>query len=209
MQASLRNITFQLEDIGRDIKSIIAFQRREALSNKFIYARDRILSAANAEGDERIARLEEADVYLNEGLSDLYVDLRVQIQELDRQKGPFASLKAIDTLLSYINEDMQLIPRYVGLRLYLSNYRKKTADANRILGEYKYQLQTMNEKKLGKGKYTALEIIHRNFSYNSKNVDFWLREPKRMLNAINTYQLMIEQKNRDIYYIDAETDNRN
>lgn len=119
-------------------------------------------------------------------------------------KGPFASVKVIDSLLSYINEDMQMIPRYVGLRVYLFNYRGKTEDANRILGEYRYQLQKMAERKIAEGKSTALELIHKNYPYDGNNVDFWLEKPKQMLEVIDSYETMLEQRDKDVFYIDVE-----
>ena len=204
MQASLQRISSQIEDIGRDVKGIIDFSRREALSNKFIYARDKIMLASTASEEERELYLKEADTYLMEGLTDLYSDINAQVKALADIKGPFASVKAIDYVLSYINEDMQMIPRYVGLRVYLFNYRGKADDANRILGEYQYQLQTLTERKLGDGKYTALELIHKNYPYDEENVDFWLEKPKQMLEVIDSYQTMLEQKDKDVYYIDVE-----
>lgn len=204
MQASLQRISSQIEDIGRDVKGIIDFSRREALSNKFIYARDKIMLASTASEEERELYLKEADTYLMEGLTDLYSDINEQVKALADIKGPFASVKAIDSVLSYINEDMQMIPRYVGLRVYLFNYRGKADDANRILGEYQYQLQTLTERKLGDGKYTALELIHKNYPYDEENVDFWLEKPKQMLEVIDSYQTMLEQKDKDVYYIDVE-----
>lgn len=204
MQASLQRISSQIEDIGRDVKGIIDFSRREALSNKFIYTRDKIMLASTASEEERELYLKEADTYLMEGLTDLYSDINAQVKALADIKGPFASVKAIDSVLSYINEDMQMIPRYVGLRVYLFNYRGKADDANRILGEYQYQLQTLTERKLGDGKYTALELIHKNYPYDEENVDFWLEKPKQMLEVIDSYQTMLEQKDKDVYYIDVE-----
>ena len=204
MQASLQRISSQIEDIGRDVKGIIDFSRREALSNKFIYARDKIMLASTASEEERELYLKEADTYLMEGLTDLYSDINAQVKALADIKGLFASVKAIDSVLSYINEDMQMIPRYVGLRVYLFNYRGKADDANRILGEYQYQLQTLTERKLGDGKYTALELIHKNYPYDEENVDFWLEKPKQMLEVIDSYQTMLEQKDKDVYYIDVE-----
>lgn len=204
MQASLQCISSQIEDIGRDVKGMIDFARREALSNKFIYARDKIMLAASANDKEREQYLKEADTYLMEGLTDLYLDINAQVKALADIKGPFASVKAIDSLLSYINEDMQMIPRYVGMRVYLLNYRDKTDDANRILGEYRYQLQTLSERKLGDGKYTPLELIHKNYPYDGENVDFWLEKPRQMLAAIDSYETMLEQKDKDVYYIDVE-----
>lgn len=204
MQASLQRISSQIEDIGRDVKGMIDFTRREALSNKFIYARDKIMLAATASEEERELYLKEADTYLMEGLTDLYSDVNAQVKALANIKGPFASVKAIDSILSYINEDMQMIPRYVGLRVYLFNYRGKADDANRILGEYHYQLQTLAERKLGDGKYMALELIHKNYPYDEENVDFWLEMPKQMLGVIDSYETMLEQKGKDVFYINVE-----
>lgn len=204
MQTSLKRISAQIEDIGRDVKGMIDFARREALSNKFIYARDRIMSASTADSEEQEDFLREADTYLMQGLVDLYSDINAQVKKLADQKGPFASVKAIDTLLSYINEDMKMIPRYVGLRVYLFNLRGKDDDANRILGEYQYQLQTLTERKIGDGKYTALELIHEYYPYKEENRDFWLERPKQMLEAIGSFKTMLDQKDNDIFYIDME-----
>ncbi len=204
MQASLQRISSQIEDIRRDVKGMIDFARREALSNKFIYARDKIMLASTASNDEREQYLKEADTYLMEGLTDLYSDVNAQVKALSEIKGPFASVKAIDSLLSYINEDMQMIPRYVGLRVYLFNYRGKTEDASRILGEYRYQLQTMAERKIADDKFTALELIHKNYPYDGNNMDFWLEKPKQMLEVIDSYETMLEQRDMDVFYIDVE-----
>ncbi len=209
IQASLHRISSQIEDISRDINNIIDANRRETLSNKFLCARDRIMSAANADGDERIKLLMEADTYLMEGLTSLYSDLNAQVKALDEQNGPFARIKSIDRILSFINDDMQMIPRYVGLRVYLLNYRNKTEDAKRVLGEYRYQLQSLSEKKIGNGKYTAFELIHRNYPYNKKDpemVDFWLEKPKQMLSATSSFERMLEPKTGEMYYIDLEED---
>ncbi len=204
MQASLQRISSQIEDISRDVKGMLDFVRREALSNKFLYARDKTMLAATALEEERETYLREADTYLMEGLNDLYADVDKQVKALAEIKGPFASIKAIDSILSYINEDIQMIPRYVGLRVYLLNYRGKTEDANRILGDYRYQLQRLAERKLGDGKYTALELIHKNYPYDEENVDFWLEKPKQMLGVIDSYETMLAQKDKDVFYIDAE-----
>jgi len=204
MQASLQRLSSQMEDIGRDVKAMIDFARREALSNKFIYARDRIMLAATADEKDREQYLEDADKYLMEGLLGLYSDINAHVKGLADIKGPFARIKTIDSLLSYINEDMQMIPRYVGLRVYLFNYRGKSDAVNRILSEYRYQLQTMAERKMGDGKYTALELIHKYYPYDARNLDFWLEKPIRMLDIIDSYETMLEQKDKDIFYIDVE-----
>ena len=61
MQASLQRISSQIEDISRDVKGMLDFVRREALSNKFLYARDKTMLAATALEEERETYLREAD----------------------------------------------------------------------------------------------------------------------------------------------------
>lgn len=206
MQTSLKNITAQIESVGRDVKGISTFVRRESLSNKFIYARDKIMLAATADGEQRERYLIEADTYLMEGLTALYADVNAEVANLSNLKGPFRSLKAVDEILTHINEDMQMIPRYVGLRVYLLNLRHHDADTNRVLGEYRYQLENLSDRKIDGGKYTALEMIHRYYPYNEENVNFWLEQPKQMLEVLHSYENMIEQKNSDVFYINSESE---
>ncbi|SEP84129.1 hypothetical protein SAMN02910289_00648 [Lachnospiraceae bacterium RM5] len=205
MQASLQRISAQIEEISYNVKTEIDFVRREALSTKFIYAREKIMLAANAENEnEREEYLKEADTYLMEGLGSLYADINHQVEELAKQKGPLAKLNRIDSLLSYINEDMQMMPKYVGLRVYLLNYRKKYADSSRILMDYRQQIYNMSERKSIDGKYSALELVHKYYPYRELETDFWLNHPKNMISAIDKYENMIEQKDADIFYIDVE-----
>ena len=204
IQASLQRISSQIEDIGRAVKIMNESMRIEKLNNKFICARGKIMLASTANGEECEKFLKEADTYLMEGLVNLYTDINEQVKQLAKQNGPFARIKTIDSLLSYINEDMQMIPRYVGLRVYIFNYRGKSTDAKRTLEEYKYNLKKFSEEKIKNSKFTALELIHKNYPYDKENVDFWLNEPVKMLDAIDTYEKMIEQKDKDIFYIDAE-----
>lgn len=51
---------------------------------------------------------------------------------------------------------------------------------------------------------TALELIHKNYPYDEENVDFWLEMPKQMLGVIDSYETMLEQKGKDVFYIDVE-----
>ena len=204
MQAALQRISAQIEDVDRNVDSLIDFSRREKLSNNFIYARDKIMLAATASEQDREAHLSDADTYLMEGLTDLYSDVDAQVKKLAETKGPFARIRDIDKFLTYINEDMQMIPRYVGLRLYLFNYRGNSSQAKRILGEYHYHLQTLSERVVGDGRYTAFQLIHMNYPYNHDNRDFWLKRPKIMLEAIKSYETMLDQRERDVFYIGEE-----
>ena len=204
MQTSLQRISYQIESVEKSVKGINDFVRRVELSNKFINARDKVLSASSASPEDSELYLKEADTYLMEGLTNLYSDINAQVKRLLGIKGPFASVKEIDEVLSYINEDMMMIPRYVGVRAYLLNYRGKLDDANRVLGEYKYQLKSLSERKMEGSGDTALEIIHKNYPYSKTDVDFWLEKPKQMLEVIDSCEKMLTQHDKNIFLIDAE-----
>lgn len=208
MQVSLKKISAQLEDIGRNVDAIVDFLRREKLSNPFINARDRILLAITADNQRQRNYLMEADKYLLEGLTSLYADLNAEVESLEKLNDKtFPSLKAVDVLLAHINEDMQMIPRYVALRAYLFNFQGDNINASRVLDEYRYHLENISEKKL-KGKHTALELVHMYYKYEEGNVDFWLEQPKQMLSTLSSYETILEQKDKKLFYVEME-DNRN
>lgn len=200
MQLSLRQISNQIEAISRDVHGLIEFNRRETLSNKFIYAREKIMRASHDEV-HREQLLEDADTYLMEGLVDLYADIDAEVAKLGNAHGPFRSLKEIDNSLTYINEDMQMIPRYVGLRAYLLNLRGMNEEATRVLGDFRYHLECLTERELPGQNLKAIEVIHRYYPYEKQDTDFWLVEPKEMLGALKSYEAMIEQKADEIFYI--------
>lgn len=35
-------------------------------------------------------------------------------------------------------------------------------------------------------------------------MDFWLEQPKQMLSAVDSYEIILNQKDKDIFFIDAE-----
>lgn len=206
MQVSLKRISAQLEDIGRNVDAIVDFLRREKLSNPFINARDRILLAITADNQRQRNYLMEADKYLLEGLTSLYADLNAEVESLEKLNDKtFPSLKEVDVILAHINEDMQMIPRYVALRAYLFNFQGESINASRVLDEYRYHLENISEKKL-KGKHTALELVHMYYKYEEGNVDFWLEQPKQMLGTLSSYETILEKKGKNIFYVAMEGD---
>lgn len=203
MQFSLKRITTQIEEVSKAINSVSEFVRREALSNKFINARDKIMQAAISNGDRVDQLLAEADTYLMEGLTSLYSDLNEEIANLSKLSGPFLSLKAVDEILTRINEDMLMIPRYVGVRFYLFNYRDDRSNACRVLGDYRYHMEKLANETLPGGKYTATEMIHQFFPYSTENTDFWIEQPQKMVCALESYELMLAQSENNVYYIES------
>ncbi len=200
MQTALQSISMQIEEIGQSIQEMIDLTRRVNLSNKFLFAREKIKQAAKANESQQERILDSADTYLMEGLINIETDLQDQISKLYEIK----HIKKLDSILSYIIEDMQMLPKYVGLKTYLLNYRGKTEEAEQALDDFRYFLQTLAEKKIDSGKFTAFELIHRYYPYSINNQDFWLSSPQKMLTAIESSKKLLWQKNKEVYYIDVE-----
>lgn len=202
MHAAMQKISLQIEEVKIDIKRLNAFVRRESLSNPFIDARDKIKLAAMSVGRDAEEHLKSADTYLMEGLNSLYNDLQAQICNLNQADRFFSRITTLDEILSCINEDIQLILKYVGLRVYLFNYLKKEAEAIDTLNRFCYEMRKLTSDRIGNGKYTAVELIHRLYPYNDTNMDFWLTQPKQLVDTIGAYKNMLEQKEKEVYYID-------
>ena len=205
MQMSLKHISAQIEAVSRDVKDISNFIRREALYVPFLDARGKIVRAAKASEKNREQMLYDADTYLMHGLDSLYADLHDEVGKLSSHTGLFAKLTEVDEILNRINEDMQLIPRYVGLSVYLLNFQGEYENASQVIGDYRYQLQSLAQNKMGQdGKYTALELIHLYYPYGAEDRDFWIEKPIQILSALNEYSSLLEQKPQEMYYIDME-----
>lgn len=186
IQLTLQTISLQIDEIYGELK-YLDDKSRLKLSNKFIYDRDKILSAVTANESDRNRYLNEADTYLMEGLLDLYSDFDLEVKKLSTKKF-ISKIKKIDDTLKKIYEDMQMISRYVGVRVYLFSCRDRFIDADRVLNEYQYKLQTWTENKIEKSNYTAFELIHENCSYKDDNIDFWLNAPNHMISEIDNYE---------------------
>ncbi len=205
MQMSLRHISAQIEAVSRDVKDISNFLRREELYVPFLDARGKIMRAANASTNKQEQMLYDADTYLMHGLDSLYADLHAEVGKLSAHTGFFSNLTEVDEILYRINEDMQLIPRYVGLSVYLFNYLGDYDNASQVIGDYRYQLQSLVQNKIGQdGKYTALELIHLYYPYGIEDKDFWIEKPIQILSALKVYENLLEQKPQEMYYIDME-----
>ncbi len=203
IQSSLSKMYDQVEAVARDVKYSIDFARRQSLSVKFFYARDRIMLASKSRGNEHEDLLKEADKYLMEGMTSIMSDIDAQSKNLSEKNNLTVSIKEINSILSYLIEDIEMLSRYVGMRIYLFNYRGKIEEAKIILTDYKSFLESLNEKNGTKKKYSTFELIHEYYPYDEDNLDFWLEKPKEMIKTIETCNLLLDQGANEIYYIAA------
>lgn len=204
LQASIQRITTMLDEIKLSVQILTNLSRRESLCIPFLNARTKVMQASIAPKEDQESFLKEADTYLMEGYNSLFADLNDQIRVLSTSPFYRKSISTVDNLLSFICEDMQLIPRYVGLQTYLFNYRGRFDETGRVMRDYTYKLRQLGEQRMGKKERTALEWVHRYYPYDDKNRDFWIDEPSKMLDALAGYTSLLNNKNTDILYLDME-----
>lgn len=214
MQIALKEISSELRSIHDDVKYIIARNRMKDFKSKFFNARDKILQAANASPDKQDTLLHEADTYLMEGDNNLRGDIKIHIKKLAEVCGStfscFTTLFSssnIDSTVSYIHENMQMIHRFVALRAYLFNYLGDATQTERVLNEYSAFLQDLNQPCHG-SNLTAFGLIHANAPAHPQEPDFWLEWPKRTIAAIGRYKTLQEpeQKDKNVIFIGVKNE---
>ncbi len=209
IQMILRQITSELQSISNQIEYSKGLARRTELSNKFINAREYVKKAFN-NPNHREEFLIQADGYLTEGLTALYSDLDAELDRLSEQASLLkGKIKDVNEILSHINEDMLMIPKYVAVRVYLLNYSGCYDDAANVINTFKYQIEGKAKSKVYNDRFSAVELIHEMYPYskdNKDNMDFWLNMPSKAIKALEPLKDMIEHKGSDIILIEESND---
>lgn len=212
LQAALQNISEQLQDLGRDVKYLIEFIRRESLQTPFLNARDMIKEAASMYMDELQVKdwVQKANQYLLEGLNSLYSDLEANVQKLAALNKKWdAKIEDIDVCLQYITEDMNLIPKYVGLRAYLCGFSGDNTIASEVLDEYRYKVNQLVTMPVCSKGLTAAQCIHKYFPYTEQNRDYWITEMSNINKQLQSIPIRQSLEGKQIYqlFITEEQEN--
>ncbi len=207
MQAALQQISEKLDTLTRDINYLVQFTRRESLQTPFLNARSALLEVKYHTHDQMAvqAAVGKATDYLREGLNSLYGDLNDNLSEfMSLQHSAFGKIEDIDKCLGYISEDMNLIPKYVGLRAYLFSYMGDGETAKEILLEYQHRMNEFLIKEDKPKALSAAEYLHKYFPYSKANRDFWVTDFQQMNRQLQQVQMIGESDKKQIYYISAK-----
>lgn len=218
MQNSLRQISAELQGIGRDIKYNIEFARRQNLNLPFLNARSKFLNAINNPESET-KYLAEAETYLLEGLNSLYMDIEAETKRLmdenfkPEKRGVFetffgGSYKYVKDVLGRINEDMLMIPKYVAVKVYVLQYLGRNRDANYAIERYRSYLDRLANQPMLNSQYTMAQLIHEFYPYDKQNRDFWLDMPQKSIEALDSLKLLIDKTDseQDLYLISTSNE---
>ncbi len=203
LQSKLQEISNAIDEVKKDIKDFIQFARSNELETPIFLARETLKEASAPELSDEIRRLktEKANDHLKNGLVSLYLDLEknyTEIMNLHNKKS--VKNPDIDKHIKYLIEDMNLIPKYVGLRVYLFNCLDKKSDEIRTLDEYKIQMKRFFSEKID-DKHTPANFVHMNFPYNKNNTDFWITDANNDFERLNTFDIRKQLVNKNLYQI--------
>lgn len=207
MQAALQQISDKLDTLTRDVTYLVQFARRQSLQTPFLNARSALMEVKHHLQDDSAVRsaVSKATDYLREGLNSLYGDLNDNLNEFMRlRNSAFGRIEDIDKCLSYIAEDMNLIPKYVGLRAYLFSYMDDGETAADILHEYQRRMNELLIKDNKPKSLSPAECLHKYFPYSEDNRDFWVTDFKQLNKQLQQIPILEEADNREVYYISAK-----
>ena len=210
MQAALQQISEKLDTLTRDVTYLVQFTRRVELQTPFLNARSALMEVKHHQQDESAVQsaVNKAADYLREGLNSLYGDLNDNLNEFMRlRNSAFGKIEDIDKCLSYIAEDMNLIPKYVGLRAYLFGYTGDGETAIDILHEYQHRMNEFLIKDNKPKSLSPAECLHKYFPYSEDNRDFWVTDFKQLNRQLQQIPVLEEADKKEIYYISAKEEN--
>ena len=203
VQATLKQITQQLECIDAGVQYLITLKRRGDFQTPYFDAVKKIDEAKNAQNDnERNERIISAVDDLNHGLNGLYGDLDDCLKVLCEKWKPIASKRT----LNYIAEDIVYIPQYVALLSYLYNYLGKNGLAKKCILYYQDEIDRFIDKQLPSG-YTAAQLVHSHFHYVDANRDFWIDGMGRIQSELARLKLLLNTNrtgDNAIYYFSLD-----
>lgn len=207
VQTALYNISQQLESFEQSIDYLIARERRKDLQNPYFVARKAIQESVIIEDAEiKKHKILGAIDKLGEGLDALYSDFDLNVNQLLTCYSDWKPvLKKMDEYIAYINEDINLIPKYVSLLSYVYNacgeYKAATARVN----EYKTFIGNLQTKYYGKGRkmITGAELLQMTCPYNNENMDFWMRAPKELYKQLDSITFKMTEGDKPDYIVEG------
>ena len=215
-QIQMRQIYEKLSEIQELQTYQIQRDRDRDIIVPFLDARDLVLEAATKKSEEdQIRMLKVADDKMRTAINSVYTDIETTSKSFAKKVGtPFGYFnKTPNTYMEIIAEDLQIVTKFVGVRLQILEYLGERKTAKLVLENYYSNILSFIEQPISKKGLSASMLMQNFFPYNVSNMDFWYNfsiEMKPMLEK-NLEQLRLESTELDgneVYFVSVE-DSRN
>ena len=174
----------------------------------FLDARDKILLAETKNTECEITELlKEADDKITTAIHHIYTDIETTSKSLAQcVRNPINTLNPMkNNFMRWITSDLQIISKYIGVRLQLLNYLGENEHAKKILQQYQVVMNDFFNKKITKNGMSAVELLQDHFPYG-KNDDknYWYNLSRKMQPIFN---LDINELKNKVYFVSLEDSN--
>lgn len=181
VQLQLKQISSSLENIQTLSMFQIERERDNNIIVPFLNARDYILKAQNCDDvDNKISYLKEADRYMINGFNSIYTDMKTSSKYLAIvERIPYTG-KLVNAYMSYIQYDMAIATKMLGLRQSVLLSLGEYDTANDAVQTYKNNISTLLYQPIGRKNKPAIELMHDNYPYCKDNMNMWYLFPQKI-----------------------------
>ncbi len=191
-QLQMRQISLKLNEIQELQNYQIDRDRDRDIKGPFLDARSYILRAQynDCTIKKRNDCLEKASDKLLTVENSLYLDINTVTERLLRlTRFPiFQNRTQINNYIKFFSEDLQILTKVVGLRMQVLDYLDETEEAQTEMSRYYKALGDYFQKPLPGRDYSAIGLIHMNYSYSETNLNCWYKLSQEVKPAISGHR---------------------
>lgn len=204
-QLQMRQIYAKLDAIQEMQSFQIARARDRDIKVPFLDARYYILKAQgeNCTDKEREECLKKAADKLLSAVNSVYADLTTSTEHmLKLTRFPIFQRKdQIRNYIGFLSEDLQVVTKFVGLRMQVLDYLGDIDGAQIEMSRYRRVMTDFFTKGLPNRGYSAADLIHLHFPYNAENRDCWYQLSENLKPALEASQ---DKEKEHIYLVSVE-----
>lgn len=211
-QIQMRQIYAKLSEIQEFQTYQIQRDRDRDVIVPFLDARGLVLEAATKKSEEdQIRMLKAADDKMRTAINSVYTDIETTSKRFAKEvETPFGYFnKTPNIYMGFITDDLQIVTKFVGVRLQILEYLGERETAKLVLENYQSRILSFIEQPISKKGLSASMLMHNYFSYNASNMDSWYNfsaEMKPILEE-SMKQLRVEStklKGNGVYFVSVE-----
>lgn len=175
--------------------------RGKNINTPFLTARDHILDAQETEQvDEQQRHLRTASDLLDGAINSIYTDLEILSEHLVKlTRCPiFQKRSQIEKYIEYLAIDLELLPKFIGMRAQILTFIGSTKSAKSLIKIYENAMRNFFTKPISLKGITAAMLMHQYYPYTEVNRDCWYKFAQEMELTLRT------KEKKEIYLISVE-----
>lgn len=211
-QLQMRQIYTKLSGIQEMQNYQLEKDRDRDIVAPFLDARMLVLEAETKENEEeRIKLLKEADGKMRTAINAVTRDIETTSKWLAKSvKNPFHDFSnKMDTYMGYLTSDLQVVTKYVGVRMQLLEYVGDRKTAQTVLQSYQHTMYDFLTKPVTRKGLSTADLMQNYFPYTTENMNCWLKFSEEMTPALETSMKNLELSmnndlSKEVYIVSVE-----